>query len=170
MDLNQRAALRWGQYQRENRREMDKTDSLHQEPKLSRLSSAPTQTLSIAMIFEAARWAKNLNSPLCVEGQWRGLIEERTLLYAIEHTNECLKAADFLDAIANKEVIAREAEILFAHVGSDFRRVDDFIFLTRTDLTRRYCRNSGRAGSWKPDDLYLRFILHLQRRGEACLS
>ena len=51
MDFSQRAALRWEQYQRENRAEMDQTDSLHQEAKLSRLSSAPTQTLSIAMIF-----------------------------------------------------------------------------------------------------------------------
>jgi hypothetical protein len=169
MDLGRRAALRWEQYQRENRREMDQTDSLHQEAKLSRLSSAPTQTLAIAMIFEATRFAKNANSPLFGnDGQWCGVIDEGTLNCAIEHTNQCLKAAEFLDSIANKEVITREAEILLAHVRSDFSRADDFIFVTRTDLTRQYCRNSGRAGSWKPDDLYLRFIPHLERRGEAC--
>jgi hypothetical protein len=171
MDFSQRAALCWEKYQRENRAEMDQTDSLHQEAKLSRLSSAPTQTLSIAMIFEATRWAKNSNSPpLFGPGdQWRGLIDERTLNYAIDHTNECLKAAEFLDSIANKAEIAQQAEILLAHVRRDFLPNDDFIFVTRTDLTRTYCKNSSRSGSWKPDDLYLRFIPHLERRSEARL-
>jgi len=178
MDFSQRAALRWEQYQRENRAEMDQTDSLHQEAKLSRLSSAPTQTLSIAMIFEATRWAKNANSPLFGPGdQWRGIIDERTLNHAIEHTNECLRAAEFLDSIANKAEIANDAEILLAKVrrdfcgdgGREFFRAADFIFVTRTGLTGTYCKNPGRSGSWKPDDLYLRFIPHLERRGEGRL-
>jgi hypothetical protein len=169
MDFDPRAAALWEQYQRENRAEIEQTDSL-QEARLSHLASAPMQTLSVAMIFEATRWAKKANSQLFTHsGHWHRLIDEQTLNLAIEHTKECLKAAEFLDSIANKAEIAREAEILLAHVRRDFFRNDDFIFVTRTDLTRTYCKNSGRSGSWKPDDLYLRFIPHLQRRGEACL-
>jgi hypothetical protein len=174
MDFSKRAALRWEQYQRANRDEIDQTDSLL-SAKLSRLSSAPMQTLSLAMIFEAARFAKNAKSPLFgTDCQWRGIVEERTLNDAIEHVASCLEAADFLDSIANREHIAREAEIFLEHVRRDFRDYSypespGFIFVTRTDLTRRYCANSGRKGSWKPDDLYLRFIPHLSRRCEACL-
>jgi hypothetical protein len=174
MDFSQRAALLWEKYQRANRDEISQTDLLL-DAKLSRLSSAPMQTLSVAMIFEAAGWAKTANSPLFRGGiPWRNIIEERTLNDAIEHVNGCLEAAEFLDSIANKAHIAAEAEILLAHVRRDFLRRDwpdcpDYVFANRTELTRRYCANSGRAGSWKPDDLYLRFIPHLERRGEACL-
>ena len=171
MDFGARAALLWGKYQRENREEIKQTDLL-QEAKLSRLASAPMQTLSLAMIFEATRWAKNSNSPPFGAGErWRGVINECTLNFAIEHTKECLKAAEFLDSIADKAEIAREAEILLAHVrrNLDFFRDEKFIFATRTDLTRSYCKNSGRPGSWKPEDLYERFIPHLWRRSEACL-
>ena len=108
MSLSQRARSRWEEYQRANRAEMDQTDSLH-DAKLSLLSSAPMQTLSIAMIFEACRWAK---APFFEDGEkpWRGVIEERTLNLAIEHVGENLKAADYLDQIANKTEIAEEAE------------------------------------------------------------
>jgi len=169
MDFSQRAASRWELYQKANRTEMDQADSL-QEAKLSRLSSAPMQTLSLAMIFEAARWAK---APF-FEGDkpWRGVIEERTLNCAIEHTDGCLKAAEFLDSIANKAEIAQEAEILLANIRRDFRispGIPEFIFVNRTDLTRNYCHNSGRRTAWKPDDVYLRFIPYLERRADACL-
>ena len=171
MDFGIRAAQRWEQYQKENRDEINRTDPL-EEGKLSRLASAPMQTLSLAMIFETTRWAKQANSPLFGPGgQWRGVIDERTLNDAINHTNGCLKAAEFLDSIANKAEIAAEAEILLAHVRRDFivNQREDYIFTTRSDLTGRYCKNSSRSGSWKPHDLYLRFIPHLERQGEACL-
>jgi hypothetical protein len=172
MFLSQRAKSRWEEYQRANRAEMDHTDPLR-DAKLSLLSSAPMQTLSIAMIFEACRWAKVPFFQNC-ERLWSGAIEERTLDLAIEHIDENLKAAEYLDQIANKAEIAQEAEILLGNVRGDFWKntypdFPDFIFVTRTDLTRRYCAHSGRRGSWKPDDLYLRFIPHLQRQGEACL-
>ena len=169
MDFSVQADRLWEQYQRANREEKDKTDSLL-DAKQSRLSSAPMQVLKLAMIFEATRSAKNETSPLFGRGrEWRGIIEERTLSVAIEHIKGCLEAAEFLDSIANRAEIAREAEILLAYVRRDFQSYDDFIFLTRTDLTRRFCQHSGRKGSWKTDDLYLRFIPYLQRRGEACL-
>ena len=170
MLLSQRAPSRWAEYQRANRAEMDQTDPLR-DAKLSLLSSAPMQTLSIAMIFEACRWAKVpffQNS----ERPWPGVIQERTLNLAIEHIDENLKAAEYLDQIANKAEIAQEAEIFLGNVRGDFRMnthpdFPDFIFVTKSELTKRYCPHSGRRGSWKPDDLYLRFIPYLQRRGEA---
>jgi hypothetical protein len=167
MNFSTRADLIWDGYQKANRYEKNQTDSLL-DAKQSRLSSAPIQVLKLAMIFEATRWAKNANSPLFGPGgAWRGIIEERTLNDAIEHIKGCLEAAEFLDSIANRAEIAREAEILLAHVRRDFLPYGDFILVTRTDLTRRYCAHSGRRGSWKPDDLYLRLVPYLQRRGEG---
>ena len=57
MDFTPEAAATWGEYQRMNRDEMDEIDPLR-EAEIARLSSAPMQTLSIAMIFEACCWAK----------------------------------------------------------------------------------------------------------------
>ena len=171
MNLSTRAELLWEQYQKANRYEKDQTDLL-MDAKQSRLSRAPMQVLKLAMIFEAARFAKNGISPLFGPGgAWRGIIEEGTLSCAIEHIKGCLEASEFLDSIANRAEIAQQAEIFFAHVRRDFpqRQYDGFIIVSRTDLTRHFCNNSGRRGSWKPDDLYLRFIPHLERRGEACV-
>jgi hypothetical protein len=171
MNFSARAALLWEQYQKANRYEKDQTDSLL-EAKQSRLSSAPMQVLKLAMIFEATRSAKNATSPLFGPGgAWRGIIEERTLSDAIEHIKGCLEAAEFLDSIANRAEIAQRAEILLAYVRRDFPSYPgfpDFIFVTRTGLTRRFCNNSGRRDSLKPEDLYLRLIPHLERRSEAC--
>jgi hypothetical protein len=170
MNFSARAALLWEQYQKANRYEKDQTDSLL-DAKQSRLSSAPMQVLKLSMIFEATRSAKNAISPLFGPGgAWRGIVEERTLSDAIEHIKGCLEAAEYLDQIANRAEIAQRAEILLAHVRRNFRsypECPDFIFLTRTDLTRRFCNNSGRRDALKPDDLYLRLIPHLQRRSEA---
>jgi RNA-splicing ligase RtcB len=166
MVLSHRARSRWDEFQQANRAEMDKTD---QDEKRSRLSSAPMQTLHVAMIFEACQSAKKQLF------QNRGVIEEPTLNVAIRHVEESLKAADVLDSIANKVTIAQEAEILLAHVRRDFddhhhrAANSDFIIVTRTELTRRFCAHSGRRGSWKPEDLYLRYIPFLNRRRDAAL-
>lgn len=56
MDFTPEADALWTDYQRMNREESNSIDSLH-EAELARLSSAPMQTLHVAMIFEACRWA-----------------------------------------------------------------------------------------------------------------
>jgi hypothetical protein len=167
MNFSPRAELLWEQHQKGNHYEKHQTDRLN-SAKHWRLSRAPMQALKLAMIFEATRSARNATSPLFGPGgAWRGIVEEGTLICAIEHIKGCLAAAEFLDSIANRAEIAQEAEILLSHVRREFAPRDRFIIVPRTDLTRRFCNNSGRRGSWKPDDLYLRFIPHLQERLEA---
>ncbi len=159
MDFTPEAAVLWNDYQQENRHNMDGLDASH-DAELSRLSSAPMQTLAVAMIFEACRWAAR-------RGAWTGGIEADTLLCAIDHVAACLDAAARLDGMAHKAEIGQEAEILLARIRHDFASMDGFHFATRSELTKRYCPNSGRPGSWKPDDLYLRFIPMLENRGDA---
>lgn len=162
MDFAPEAAPIWQDYQQMNRDEMDAVDPLR-EAELSRLSSAPMQTLSMAMIFEACCWARS-------GGPWSGQIQADTLVSAIDHVNACLEAAKRLDATANQAEIGQEAEIFLAKVRHDFSAYGEFHFASRSELTKQYCPNSGRARSWKPDDLYLRFIPLLERRREVVLA
>lgn len=159
VDFDSEAALLWNDYQRANRVQMEAIDLLR-EAELSRLSSAPMQTLSVAMIFAACRWAKD-------DRPWTGSIGADTLTLAIEHVNSCVNAANHLDGVAHRAEIKQDAEILLAKVRHDVPALSGFHFATRSELTKRYCANSARAGSWRPDDLYLRFIPLLERRNEA---
>lgn len=161
MDFTPEAAGFWDDYQRQNREEIDGVDA-SREAELCRLSSAPMQVLSVAMLFEACRWAK-------ASGEWTGLIRADTLKWAVEHIAACLGAADRLERMAHRAELRQEAEILLARIRHDFSLVGGFHFAGRSELTKHYCPNSGRHGAWKPDDLYLRFIPTLERRGEARL-
>ena len=161
MDFSAEAAGVWESYQHANRATIFNLDA-SREAELSRLSSAPMQTLSVAMVFEACRWAKN-------GGSWTGLIHADTLKLAAKHMGACLEAAERLDCVAHRAELRQDAEILLARVRHDFPTASGFHFAGRSELTKRYCANSGRPGAWKPDDLYLRFIPALERLGEARL-
>ena len=65
--------------------------------------------------------------------------------------------------------IEADADVLLASIQHDFRdrQKAGVIFLTRTDLTSAYAHHSGRRSAWKPDDLYLRLIPDLIRRGKG---
>lgn len=43
----------------------------------------------------------------------------------------------------------------------------DTIYVTRSELTRRFCLHTGRRGAMTTDDLYLQIIPELERQGEA---
>ena len=161
MDFTAAASQMWSDYQHHNRSQMDVVDPLR-EAELSRLSSAPMQTLSIAMIFAACGWAKGTEA-------WTGLIDVEDLRQAIEFVTACLDAAAHLDSVAHRAEINQDAEILLSRIRHDFTSLEGFHFATRTQLTKRYCSNSARAGSWRPDDIYLRYIPALERRGDARL-
>jgi DNA polymerase I-like protein with 3'-5' exonuclease and polymerase domains len=121
------------------------------------------QTLHIAVIFEACRQVKPATrSPFTH-------ISAKTLQLAIAHVDECLLAALFLDQIANRAPIASEADILLEKIRNHYYREArrGSIILTRTDLTSRYCHNSGRSSCLKPNDLYLRLIPALERQNKA---
>ena len=119
------------------------------------------QALHIAIVFEACRWAR--------EGGPFASITIESLMFAIGHVARCLEAADWLDGIANRSRIEADAETLLAMVQVDFREnaKHGAIYVTRSALTHRYCRNPNRAGAWRPDDLYLRLLPALERKNLA---
>ena len=154
----------WVEYQAQNRTEMDAANPLA-EDLISRLASAPAQTLAVAMIFEAAMWAKR-------GGDWRGVLSLEALEWAMAHVAECLEAASWLDGIAHRASIAEDAEVIFERIVVDFARErrGPTIYVSRSDLTRTYCHDSGRRGALKPHDLYNRLIPALVRQGKAALA
>lgn len=137
----------WLAYQQTNRDQMDAADLLA-EDLIGRLASAPAQTLAVAMIFEAAMWAKR-------GGEWRSAVSSEALSYAIAHVEESLKAASWLDAVAHRATIAEDAELIFEKIVHDFadQRQGGSVYVSRSDLTRTYCHDSGRRGALKPHEL-----------------
>lgn len=154
----------WLAYQAQNRVDIDTANSLA-EDLISRLASAPAQTLAVAIIFETAIWAKH-------GGTWQGVLSCDALNLAIAHVEECLEAARWLDGIAHRAAIAENAEVLFERIVADFarQRRGPTIYVSRSDLTYAYCHDSGRRGALKPHDLYDRLIPALVRQGKAILA
>lgn len=152
----------WVEYQAQNRTEMDAANPLA-EDLISRLASAPAQTLAVAMIFEAAMWAKR-------GGDSRGVLSLEALEWATAHLAECLEAASWLDGIAHRASIAEDAEVIFERIVVDYARArrGPTIYVSRSDLTRTYCHDSGRRGALKPHDLYNRLIPALVRQRQGC--
>jgi hypothetical protein len=145
-------------FQYDNRARLNQTDSL-EEALRSRLSSAPTQTFKVAMIFEACRSASSRSSSLEIQAP--------TLRLAIDHVEECLRAAASLDLIAHRIYIANDAEWLLAHIRLDFRTKakNGSIILSRTDLTSKYANHGSRGLS--VNDLYQRLVPYLIERRQA---
>jgi hypothetical protein len=162
MDFADRAtAAAWDDFQYSNRA-AHSACNLMDDAMLSRLASIPMQTLHVAMIFQADKWAKR-------GGLWQGLIEGDSLDLAIKHVAACSEAAEYLETLSDRARIAADAEVMLDHIRHDFKASTHggAIYATRSELTKRYCNNSGRAGSWKPDDLYLRLVPALQAQGLA---
>jgi hypothetical protein len=158
------AQAHWLEYQAANRAEIDGIDPLAAEV-ISRLSSAPAQVLAVAMIFEAALWAKG-------GGAWSGVLSPGALECAIDHVASCLEAASWLDGIAHRASIAEDAEVILARILRDFavHRRGDTLYATRNDLTRAYCHDSGRRGALQPHGLYHRLLPALIAQGKAQLA
>jgi hypothetical protein len=163
MDFTPETDAIWTNFQNDNRARIDRADVLREDV-TCRLSSAPMQTLAVAMIFQISRWALEKKRPAL-------MIEPETLTLAIEHVEECLKAAEFLDGLSGRARIAADAEVMLATIQHEFRpqAKAGTIFLTRTEITRRFAHNSGRAGALRPDDIYLRLIPAMEARGWAKL-
>ena len=164
LEFSTDARLRWLEYQNRNRALMDGANPLA-EDLISRLASAPAQTLAVAMIFEAAMWANR-------GGEWSGHLSLEALKCAISHVSECLDAAGWLDGIAHRVSIAQDSEVIFERIMRDFANnlQNGSVYVTRGDLTRAYCHDSGRRGALKPHDLYNRLIPALVRQGKAALA
>jgi hypothetical protein len=155
----------WESYQRQNRTLLQ---SENDEARLARLNGAPRQVQKIAILFQASKW---------VEGDqptWDGIIDPDTLELAVDHVNHCLQTAAQLESIAEKAGISMSSEALLARIRRDFAAPeyieDRWIILTKTQLTAKYASQPTRPHSWKPDDLYLKFIPDLIQRGVAHLG
>lgn len=162
--LTPEAEERWIGFQEENRRRLaSKGFGSSHDAYLARLNGHPNHVQKVAMVFQAAIWAEAPDSP-------PGLIEWPTLQTAIDHTELCLTSAQALDSIANRAQIQADADVLLANITRDFwqKAVEGVVQLTKTDLTSTYAHHSGRRGALSPDDLYLRLIPNLVRRGKAC--
>jgi len=151
---------RWVAYQDQNRKQINEAGA-DNEVLAARLTSAPSQVIKVAIIYEACR-AVHAGWPMLNEFTLEGLES------AIGFVDEHLRAAAFLDRYGIRKAAQEQAEIILATIRRDFRaQRPDTIFLTRTEVTRKFCTNIGRAGSLTPEDLYLRIIPELERQGEV---
>jgi hypothetical protein len=152
----------WADYQIRNRQQINEVGA-DDEVLSARLASCPAHVLKTAITFQACR------------AIYHGLfIPEFTLEAlepAIEYVEEHMRAAKFLDQYSQRKAAQEYAEVILATVRKSFQaQRPDTIYVTRTDLTRKFCPNIGRAGALTPQDLYLRIIPELERQGEACLA
>ena len=163
IDFDADAKTLWESFQSDNRRDMGKTLSTD-ESALSRLNSAPMQTLSVAILFEACRAAADGRKGLSI-------LTRDSLHLAIRHMARCLEAAEKLESIADQVSIAQDAEIFLEKIRHGFteHRYNGSIYLTKTNLTARFCHNR-RPNSPTPDDLYLKWIPSLIRNNQARLA
>jgi hypothetical protein len=146
-------------FQTKNRDMLKKTDPLD-EALLSRLATAPTHVLKVAMIFEACRSVK--------QGSDKLELEAVTLESAIKHVAESDKGVVLLDTIVERPATNNEAEVTLAviRVESDHLARNGEIVLSRSELTRRFA-NHGRRGDKTVDHLYGQIISHLIQMGQA---
>jgi hypothetical protein len=140
-----------------------------------RLRIAPAWVAKVAMIFEAgvlcydAKW--RLSDPEIVPDSPPLVIHEDILQLAIDHVEECLKAAALLDSVANRQSIAEQAQVLLAYLRSRFGGLAEkgSIILNRTQITRSFAHNAARRSDSPVSDIYERLIPYLIRIGEAKL-
>lgn len=161
MKLSEEAYRRWENYQKDNRQRLDNLDP-SQEALANRLNTCPTWVLKIAMLFEA-----------CITVSYGDTeayeISDESLRLTIEHIEENLRSAEYVDKAIEQRTITQEAEIILAVIRQEFQaQADGTIYASRSQLTRRFCSH-GRGQSLKVDDLYLKFIPALESIGVAKL-
>ena len=79
-----------------------------------------------------------------------------------------MTAAEFIDRYGARKTAQEQAEVVLAIVRREFKPArPDTIYVTRSELTRRFCLHTGRRGAMTTDDLYLQIIPELERQGEA---
>jgi hypothetical protein len=155
------ARVFWVNFQSNNRQEMEKT-GFENDAHISRLNGQPDHVLKLAIIFELSLWLE-------MGGEPPKNISLMALETAILHTDHCIRAGQALDQIANRVKIQSDADILLAKIQIDFPafQQNGEIILTRTQLTGKYAHHANRPGTLKPDDIYIKIIPDLIRRGKA---
>jgi hypothetical protein len=151
----------WANYQRQNRALLNAV-GLDNDALSARLATTPTSVLKVAMIFEACIAAHHQleNTPQ--------LFSLASLQPATAYVEAHMKAAEFLDQHGMRKAAQELSEVVLAIVRKDFIPTrPETIYVTRTELTRRFCHHTGRQGAMTVDDLYQRIIPELQQQGEA---
>ena len=161
MKLSPEALKRWELYQAENRERLEAVNPT-EEVVGDRLNTCPTWVIKIAMLFEAC------SAVSAGETEWYEISDE-SLRLAIEHIEEHLRSAEYVDKVIEQRAVTQEAEILLAVIRQEFQAGSDgTIYANRSQLTRRFCAN-GRGRSLTVDDLYYKFIPALEAIGMAKL-
>jgi hypothetical protein len=151
---------RWVEYQTTNRKQINDVGA-DDEALSARLASTPVQVLKVATIFEATR-AVHTGWPTLSNFTLVGLES------AIGFVEQNMRAADFLDRYSERKAAKERAEVILATVRRDFRaQRPDTIYVTRTELTRKFCMNTGRQGALTVEELYMRVLPELERQGEV---
>lgn len=132
------------------------------EAKKSVLSAEMAFLMKISMVFERCRWVKFKN-------RTEGVIQADTLQMAYDHIQECNKASDSLENIARRSEIRDDATTTHAQIMIEFgtKQINGFIPLSKTELTNRFCKNSGRRGAMNNFRLYGEIMNDLEGRGLA---
>jgi hypothetical protein len=152
---------RWVDFQTSNRGRINEVGA-DDEVLSARLASAPVHVLKAAITFEACRAVFHGRPEV-------GEFTLETLELAIAYVEEHMRGAEFLTQYGQRKAAQEQAEVILASVRKNFQaQRPDTIYVTRSDLTRKFCTNIGRAGALSPEDLYLRIIPELEREGEAC--
>jgi len=153
----------WEDYQRKNRKLLDEV-GLDDDTLGARLSTAPDNLLKVAGLFEACR------SVAAHRASFSRVPLECFELAAV-HVEENLRAGAFLDKYSKRKTVQERAEVVLAVIRKDFPvQHPDTSYLSRTELTRKFCLHTGRLGALTPEDLYLYIIPELVGQGEAVLA
>jgi hypothetical protein len=154
---------RWLDYQTRNRAQLAQLKP-EDEVLSARLASCPTHVLKIAQVFEVCRVVYDYPS------QQLNSLSLQSLEAAIGFVEQHLRAAAFLDRYAKRKLASEQGELILATIRRDFPpQRSNTIYATRTELTRKFCMNTGRAGALTIEDLYLRVLPELQRQGDCAL-
>jgi hypothetical protein len=150
----------WVACQDKNRKDINEVGA-DNEVLAARLTSAPSQVLKVAMNYEACRTV-HTGWPILNEFTLAGL--ESAIGFVEEH----LRAAAFLDQYGARKDAQEQAEVVLATVRRDFKaQRPDTIYVSRTDLTRKFCMHTGRHGAMTVEALYMRVLPELERQGEV---
>ena len=151
----------WLDYQIKNRALLNEVGN-DNEPLSARLATTPTSVLKVATLFEACMVA---HGGLAEMPKLFGLESLQTAAHYVEAH---MKAADFIDRYGARKAAQEQAEVVLAIIRREFKPTrPDTIYVTRSELTRRFCMHTGRRGAMTIDDLYLEIIPETERQGEA---
>jgi hypothetical protein len=95
-----------------------------------------------------------------------GSITKKSLETAIEHVEQTMRSAAFLEAIGQRAVTAAEAELVLATIREKFPILRPrTIYTTKSELTYTLCQHGTRKGALSTDDLYDKVISYLESQG-----